>query len=402
MSLTKLRIAFVTGTLQLGGSTTFLVNLAGEFVRRGVSCRVLCGDSLNHFVDDFEQLDIPVSLQDHKRSIFEDRLTGVLGQLQHYKPNVVIATLGPFAFETLRYAPHGVRRVGMIQSNDPLVYEVVEKYADSIDDIVGVSPAIVRKLEMMQAFRGIRKHCLTYGVPMFVKEPRPLRPEEPLRILYLGRLVDEQKRILLLPDIAVGLQEMQVSFHWTIAGDGPDRAVLEEKIKSAKLTSCVEIIGSVKYEEIGRLLDAHDVFILVSDYEGLPLSLLEAMGHGLVPVVSDLESGIRDVVDERCGIRVSPDEVAGYTRAISYLDKHRDELAAKSGAARERVRKEFSAEAMADRWLSVFGVYSPPVEWPRKFKVHGVLIDPQRWKYIAPIRAFRRFLKRIAPSSNGV
>src|SRR5258708_7408499 len=83
-----------------------------------------------------------------------------------------------------------------------------------------------------------------------------------------------------------------------------DRTALETEIKRRGLTSRFNFVGTVSYVKTGALFDNHDVLILVSDYEGLPLSLLEAMGHGVVPVVSDLESGIRDVVDNRSAILV--------------------------------------------------------------------------------------------------
>ena len=49
------------------------------------------------------------------------------------------------------------------------------------------------------------------------------------------------------------------------------------------------------------------------------MSLLESMAHGLVPVVSDIESGIREVVDSNNGIRVAIDDIPGYAKAIIHL-----------------------------------------------------------------------------------
>jgi len=395
MSATDLRIAFVTGTLQLGGSTTFLCNLAGELIRRGVGCRVYCGDKLHPLARDFEQRRIPISLHDHERSIFEDRLYAVLHELSDYRPNVIVATLAEFAFEALRYLPCDVLRIAMVQSDDPLVYRTVEKYAGCMDEIVGVSAVIVRRLEEIAAFREVPKHYLPYGVTIPEQTASRAAAGKPLRILYLGRINNEQKRVHLFPKIVASLEKARLPFHWTIVGDGPDRVALERKMKSSASGRRVEFIGTVNYSDVARVLDMHDIFILVSDYEGLPLSLLEAMGHGLVPVVSDLESGIREVVDEHNGMLVPVDDVDGYARAIVHLNENRKELLAKSAAARERVRREFSVEATADRWLRVLEAAARPVQWPREFHVRGVLIDPQQWKYALPVRSLRRFLKKI-------
>jgi glycosyltransferase involved in cell wall biosynthesis len=152
----------------------------------------------------------------------------------------------------------------------------------------------------------------------------------------------------------------------------------------------------VRYAEVPALLKQHDVFLLASDYEGLPLSLLEAMGQGLVPVVSDLKSGIPEVVDASNGCLVSVNNVAGYARAIIHLHEHRDELAAKSAAARARVQKEFSVAAMTDRWLAA----CPPAQtvtepWPKRWRIQGPLTAGQSLHFSPPVRFLRRVAARL-------
>jgi colanic acid/amylovoran biosynthesis glycosyltransferase len=396
----ELRVAFVTGTLQLGGSTTFLLNLTGELIKRGVSCHVFCGDNMHSLARDFERLGVPISLHDHRRVIFEDRLEAVLREMHDFKPNVVVATLAPFAFEVLRYVPREILRIGTVQSDDPLVYQMAEKYAGCMDGIVGVSSVIAKRLDKMSAFLGVPKHYLAYGVPIPAQPAPHAASGEPLRILYLGRLNNEQKRVHLLPQIAASLERARIPFQWTIAGDGPDRLSLEARMKSFVSATRVKFVGAVNYANVTSLLNTHDVLLLVSDYEGLPLSLVEAMGHGLVPVVSDLESGIREVVDETNGVLVPVNDVEGYARAIIYLDRHPEEFAAKSTAARDRVRTEFSAESMTNRWLA-FLVPAPNkvVAWPETWQISAPLGARHAIIFTKPFRALRRLRKRLTKLS---
>jgi colanic acid/amylovoran biosynthesis glycosyltransferase len=392
------RIALVSGGLELGGSTTFLLNLGGELVRRGIPVLVVSLEHNNPHARDFELLNIPLHVENERTTIFEDRLSSALEALRRFEATVVVSTLGPSSYEILRYVPNGVLRVGMVQSDDPLVYQTVEKYAHCLDRIAGVSATIVKHLEETSAFDIIPKDCLPYGVTI-PDRPTPRRStNESLRILYLGRVVNEQKRVHLFPQIADGLEKAGVTFQWTIAGDGLDRVALEAKMKSSASAERVKFLGAVNYAEIPRLLDAHDIFLLASDYEGLPLSLLEAMGHGLVPVVTDLESGIRELVDKTNGLRVPVEDVEGYARAVAHLDKQRDDLLTKSAAARERVRTKFSVAAMTDRWLSIFGDSPHPAKWPHQFRINQVVTGTQRWRYLPPVRSLRRFLKRVKNS----
>ena len=389
------RIVLVSGGIQLGGATTFLLNFAGELVRRGMPVLVLSFERENPYASDFQRLGVQLQTEDESKNIYEDRLSSVLHATRTFQPTAVISCLGPESFEVLRYVPAGVRRIGMVQSDDPTVYAMVEKYAASLDAIAGVSLAIVKRLQERPLLRAVAKPYLPYGVAIPGERLLPQSAGGPLRILFLGRLAHEQKRVHLFPRILASLQKAGIPFVWTIAGEGPDRAGLVEQMRSDRPDEVIRFTGPISYGEVPALIDQHDIFLLTSDYEGLPLSLLEAMAHGLVPVVSDLESGLREVVDDTNGLLVPPEDVEGYGRAIVSLHKQRDALAAKSAAARQRVRSDYSVQAMTDRWLNFLQLNrGAPGPWPGEFRVRGILGDTQKWKYTRPVRWLRRRLRR--------
>lgn len=391
------RIALVSGSVPLGGSTTFLINFAGELVRRGLPVEIFSFERANPLADDFQKHNIPVLCQNDRRMIFEDRLRVILGQLARFQPTVVISTLGAISFEVLRYLPAGIFRVGMGQSDDPQVYDMMRHYPPWMDCVAMVSRAMKEKAAAMPAFSRVPVAYLPYGVPMCPAAELPARNgDAPLRILYLGRLGREQKRVHLFPEILRQLQTSRIPFHWTIAGEGEERVFLEASMKTALPGQTVSFAGAVNYAAVPALLKQHDIFLLASDYEGLPLSLLEAMGHGLVPVVSDLPSGIPEVVDAGNGCLIPVSEVAGYAEAIIHLHQHRDELAAKSAAARERVEKDFSVAAMTDRWLAVLPSKPAPVEpWPRRWRIQAPLPAANKLYFSSPARALRRMVAKL-------
>lgn len=391
------RIALVSGGLGLGGSTTFLINFAGELVRRGIPAEVMSFERENPMSADFQKWKIPVLCLDQRQMIFEDRLKIILQNLARFQPTVVVSTLGAVSFEVLRYLPKGVFRIGMGQSHDPLVYDTIRHYAPWMDLVSMVSQAMKQEAATMPEFARVPVAYLPYGVPMCPDTELPTRDfTKPLRILYLGRLGQEQKRVRLFPEILRQLCDRGMPFHWTIAGEGEERGFLEMNLKTGSPEQTVSFAGPVKYAEVPALLKQHDIFLLASDYEGLPLSLLEAMGHGLVPVVSDLKSGLRDVVDKTAGILVPVEDVAGYARAIIHLHEHREELAAKSTAARARVQQEFSVTAMIDRWLATFPKAKPVTEpWPKRWRIRAVLISGNPIYFSPPARLLRRLGRQI-------
>jgi glycosyltransferase involved in cell wall biosynthesis len=267
----------------------------------------------------------------------------------------------------------------------------MKQFTPFMDAAGVVSQSMKQKAESRPEFGRVPVHYLPYGVPV----PAAVREsaddiQRPLRILYLGRLYREQKRVQLFPQILEQLQSAGIPFHWTIAGEGPEKDALEQTMKSTP-TQTVSFPGTISYAQVPELLRAHDVFLMTSDYEGLPLSLLEAMGEGLVPVVSDLPSGIPEVVNQTNGILVSPDDVHGYARAIIRLANNRGELASLSRNAHERVKAEFSVEAMTDRWLSVFPKeFQVAGDWPARVDIKAPLSARHPIWFSPPMRAIRR------------
>jgi glycosyltransferase involved in cell wall biosynthesis len=394
-STTIPRIALISGSLNLGGTTTFLCNFAGELVRRKIPVEILSFEKQNPLASDFSRQNIPVLALDQQKIIFEDRLQHVLEGLKRFQPTAVLATLSATSFEPLRYVPKGILRVGVAQSDDPGVYEMIGRYAPWLDTAAMVSQTMKRKAEGIPAFSNVPVAYLPYGVPM-PAEVSSRDFQQPLRILYFGRLYRDQKRVHLFPTILKQLQASGIPFHWTVAGEGVEREALERTMKSNRADQTVSFPGQISYRDVTQTLLNHDVFLLASDYEGLPLSLLEAMGCGVVPVVSNLPSGIPEVVNEATGKLVQPDNVSGYAEAIIALHNDRPELARLSSAAREKVLKDFSIGAMTDRWLShLTPKEATNVHWPDAWKIQSPFATRHPLYFSRPIRMLRRMAIRF-------
>lgn len=323
----------------------------------------------------------------------EEFIEALHAECQRLKPAAVVANLGGEAFDFLRYVPESVLRVAMIHSDDEYVYRQVERYLPWIDLVVGVS---ARNREMMMARmaeKNVPVKQVTCGVPMPVSMHRQIRKEGPLRILYLGRVVEEQKRASLLMSVIRQSLDSDTDVVWSIAGDGPDMEKLRHTF--AKDPDRVRILGALDYSEIPGLLASQDVYFLCSDYEGLPLSMLEAMGAGLVPVVSDLPSGISEVVNDSNGIRVPVSGPEGYVAALAYLCGNRDRMAAMAIAAAQTVREDYSAMAMGRRWRQVLEEHAKPTvpDWSQPCSADAPPECRTRWYFHPALRPARRLLK---------
>jgi glycosyltransferase involved in cell wall biosynthesis len=395
----KPRVAFVTYELVHGGSLTFLLNISREFQRRDIDHSIISLRPYHAMERDFAAAGVNTVRPEAVPRFIEDGIRFGLDKLRAFKPTHVVGCLGPQSLEILRYVPRGVSRLGMLQTDDPPVYAMLVNYAPLLDAAVGVSEYSCEVLRSYPQLANKAIYYQPYGVPT-PETPRARSPipDQPIRIAYIGRLVREQKRVHLFPQILQALINSQRPFVWRIAGEGGQFSWLQKNLHTNSPQQVISFEGQVPYHRIPELTLNSDIFLLPSDYEGLPLSLLEAMAQGAVPVVSDLPSGMREVVSPDTGILVQPQDIDGYAAAILRLDSDRENLAKKSLAASLLIRRTFSCEAMADRWLKMMDeLPSAPAEWPPSQKVaFSFTMRRLGLPFLPALRPVGRLMNRLA------
>jgi glycosyltransferase involved in cell wall biosynthesis len=384
-------LALVFDTLPLGGTSTFALNLCQGLSAsagwHGVAAAIL---KVSEIGAQMQHAGLEVLSIEPDAILHEERIESIHRQLAPLQPKAVVAALGSGSFDFVRYVPDGCLRIGMIQSDDAPVYDLVARYLPWLDLVVGVSREICRKMEARLGDRKIPVICQPYGVPMpptaAVREPSD---NGPLRVLYLGRMVEEQKRVGMMARIIHRTLQSGANIEWTIAGDGPDMESFSRSVSNSG--DRVRLLGAVPYKDVPEVISTNDVYFLCSDYEGLPLSLLETMGAGLVPVVSDLPSGISEVVRDETGIRVAIDDEAGFAEALIGLAKDRGRLASLSRNASTEVRE------MTKRWetmLNLHGKLQSP-DWSRPLRATAPMELAGDWKFSPLLRPLRRAMKRF-------
>lgn len=138
--------------------------------------------------------------------------------------------------------------------------------------------------------------------------------------------------------------------HLTVMGVGPDYDALLTDVQASGLRDNITFLGNVPNPEMHAKLSAENIYCLMSNNEGLPIAILEAMRAGL-PVISTRVAGIPEQVDERNGILIEPD-VRQLTEVLNHLPDYDWEKLGK--ASRMRFEKEFRFSRMLDDYANVF------------------------------------------------
>jgi colanic acid/amylovoran biosynthesis glycosyltransferase len=349
----KVRPAFVTAGLELGGSTTFLLNIARGLKKKKIPFLICSLESYHPMRKDFKELNDHIEVMDDKKQIFEDRMQLLLEKLHEFQPTHVIGTLGASSLEVFRYLPVGIGRIGMIQSDDPGPYGALRLYQKHTEAVAGVSRRIIIKLKNDSVLGKKKVGDVRYGVnmPPLRKKRAIFCGQRPLRILYCGRIVEEQKRISLLPLILKDLDKAGLNYEMTMAGKGCELNKMVDLLQTWVRQKKVYIIGGLDQKAVSKTMAKNDIFLLFSNYEGLPLALLEGMAHGLVPVVSDLGNDFRDLVHGTGGKLVNHKATKDYAKAILEVAKRPNSFFRNSILCQRKCRDDYSIEAMTNRWI---------------------------------------------------
>lgn len=174
-----------------------------------------------------------------------------------------------------------------------------------------------------------------------------------LVVLTVARL-SIQKGLLDLVEAAAEITRRRSDVRFIVIGEGDQRAELTRRIGHRGLSGQLILAGERPAAEVARLLAAGDVFALPSHFEGIPLSLLEAMAAGCPPVATAV-GGIPEVItDDGVGVLVEPRQPARLAAAILGLLERPDQRARMAEAARARVIDRFDREAGYARTLSLY------------------------------------------------
>jgi len=153
-----------------------------------------------------------------------------------------------------------------------------------------------------------------------------------------------QKALDVLFAAAAQLRHELPELRVLVAGDGPEREGLEKEARRLDLDGTVRLLGIRR--DVPALLDALDVAVLSSDYEGSPLSVMEYMAAGK-PVVSTRVGGVPELVEDGVhGLLVEPRDPGALAAAIGRLLHDPGEARRLGEQGRERQQRELSLDAM--------------------------------------------------------
>jgi colanic acid/amylovoran biosynthesis glycosyltransferase len=187
------------------------------------------------------------------------------------------------------------------------------------------------------------------------------RRNSPVKLISIGRLVEKKGHTHTLRALAQLLRKQpDLSLSLDIIGEGDLEHTLKKEASDLGLSDVVTFRGGLPHAETLALLDQASIFILPSltsksgDMEGIPVSLMEAMAHG-IPVISTYHSGIPELVEDGVsGLLVPEGDDIALMRAIERMIEVASHWAETGRAGRETIVADFNRQALSRRLIEYY------------------------------------------------
>lgn len=340
---------------KVGGPNVWLLRLLPALIKRGVNVSVLFfsqDPSNSPTAEALSNDGVKVSVSHHLR-FTEQKIQWLFERLEEDPPDIFVPNLMvPAYYASGWLRDRGIPTVGVLHSDDSFHRGLQDEFVFGeeffrLSGLVCVSNYLCNEVSAKSP-RSTILRTIPCGAPTSAIVAN--RSKDNLKLVYVGRLVEEQKRI---SDVAKALCRVVAEVpgvEATIYGIGPAETSIKKIWAEYGQGLPLHLAGMMPSKEIQTHLLKHDVFVLLSDYEGLPIALMEAMGCGLVPVCTDMRSGIPELVRHGFSGLIVKDRGDDFISAIITLKENLSLWEELSHNAKKIIDVGYDVEICADKW----------------------------------------------------
>lgn len=244
------------------------------------------------------------------------------------------------------------------------LHSIAEKEANKVDRVinsffyrfcnvipVAISPAVKQSIVNEYKLTEDQVPMIYNGIDLSKCIPKKdyLLNTDKILILHIGRFTEVKNHIGILESFKI-VHDKEPNTVLQLIGAGELENKARDKVVELELEDCVEFLGL--QSNVYTFLNSADIFILPSLWEGMPITLIEAMGTGL-PIVATKVGGIPDMIEDNVSgilVDVNNKEISD---AVLRLIKN-ENLRKRLGITAGEKSKNFSSEKMAKEYMDLY------------------------------------------------
>lgn len=342
----------------LAGAETMCENLTYELVERGHKVIVVSlYDYHSPITERLEQRNIPLLYLCKKPGLDLPIIKKIRKIIKQYKPDVLHTHLYLLKYVVL--AATGLNVKGFVHT----VHNIAQKENNAVDRSinklffktkkaipVALSEQIRTTITEVYELQAADIPVIFNGVPL--PETAPVRTYENdghLKLIHVGRYTDVKNHLALMQAV-VEIHRQEPDIELNLYGAGELKENIDVFIRENHAESY--IFNNGLSDNIKEKLAASDIFVLPSKYEGMPMTIIEAMGAGL-PIVASNVGGIPDMIDDGIDGLICGTDAESIKTSLLRLIRDKG-LRKTTGTNALRKAEKFSARHMADAYEKLY------------------------------------------------
>ena len=311
----------------------------------------------------------------------EDQVKELLKIVKREHISTVVANLViPALYATQYLKPFNIPVIGVMHSNDEFYKGVITKFIHgNKKNQLSTAVSVSEYINTICTSQNTQTQLLNIpcGTPEAKKSAFP-ESQEILKVIYAGRLVVQQKQILKLTKAFCDASKVNSNLEFSIYGDGDKEQSIKALIKDEKASKNVILFKALPPSQILNKIQEHHVFTLMSDYEGMPIALMEAMACGVVPICLNEESGINEIIQHGVNGFIVKNRGEDYQDKLQLLVNDRSLWETMSKNAIATIEQKYSSKITHQKWFELLNqfkdVKQKPLKIPLRIKLKGPLL----------------------------
>lgn len=349
-----MKITFYIGGLSGGGAERVTCNLASYLARKGHEIKILTmSDAPATYAFDNNVLRVPLLKYTERKGMLYNsilRIKRLITHLRKDKVDVYVVMLPVTTILLLRLSWLTKSKIIAAERVDPSIYPSGKQ--KQLKSLAKKADGWVFQTEEERAWYGETTGKVDVRIipnainPDFIR--KPYQGERKKTIVTAGRLSEQKNHILLLKAFA-RVSSKYPDFQLIIYGGGDQKEKIEETIKQLNVEEKVTLPGYTT--NIGDKIKDASLFVLSSDYEGMPNALMEAMALGLPCISTDCDGGgAAFLIDnEKNGLLVPKGDVDALAAAMKRMISDR-EFAENCGKEAHIICDRLAPEKVYGQW----------------------------------------------------
>lgn len=358
-----------------GGVETIVNDISRELPSRGwkVLLALAKGNRFNNVEAYRRQYsDLPIVEIDGTKGTRQGRLEGLYRIIQNAQPDVVLSARIVDAYEVVANLKrrNGLPRLAVtVQAYEAQYIYDAWLYRNCIDLCVTSGQMIREALVHWSKLPPERVESIPGGVRLPNLPVIPREKRTPIRLGYVGRLEQEQKRIFDLVPFLEALDSRGIPYELSIVGTGPEAAELTRRLEPWIQTGQVRILGWQNQESLySHIFPSLDCLIHFAHTEGVTIAPREAMAHGVVPIISQF-IGLKTEGQFVHGVNSLTFPVGDTNAAVDNVVKLMEKPGLLSRLSQNAIHSQkgiYTFEGSMDAWAESFNrcLSDPPLSGP--------------------------------------